>query len=185
MRLLEITQKAIFKEPSESGMFIRGDEVIFSGYVRELKGKLTGYMRQKNDKGNGIYFYVKGNYEAKQKELILFAVTHFDCKYYSPMAVCSYFENFNGKGVGFLDDTDGIPSKSNGYFFIEGDYIARTELEIKEVKYNDEIYKTVRNRMRRTLYKLGKYEESKSFYLEYEFCYFFNFPKDIINCYPK
>ncbi len=133
MRLLKISQSIVFKEDTFSGVFKKGQEVTFSGYLDSYGPEIfTGYMKQEPIDSNSITLCVKGHLERAYEgnELVLIQTTEIND---TPITMCSYFPSVcNGKGTGYLDDTDGIPAKEGKYFFICGDYIAETQIQIEE-----------------------------------------------------
>ena len=134
MRLLKISQSIVFKEDAFSGVFKKGQEVTFSGYLDSYGPEtFTGYMKQEPIDGNSITLCVKGHIEEvhgdEGDELVLIQTTENND---NPITMCSYFPLVcNDKGTGYIDDTDGIPSKEGKYFFICGDYIAETQIKIE------------------------------------------------------
>lgn len=133
MRLLKISQSIVFKDDTFSGVFKKGQEVTFSGYLDSYGPEIfTGYMKQEPIDSNSITLCVKGHLERVDEgdELILIQTTEINN---TPITMCSYFPFVcNNKGTGYIDDTDGIPSKEGKYFFICGNYIAETQIQIEE-----------------------------------------------------
>lgn len=134
MRLLKISQSIIFKEDAFSGVFKKGQEVTFSGYLDSYGPEIfTGYMKQEPIDSGSVTLCVKGHLERvcgdEGDELVLIQTTEIND---NPITMCSYFPFvYNDKGTGYLDDTDGIPSREGKYFFICGDYIAETQIQIE------------------------------------------------------
>ncbi len=171
MRLLKISQSIVFKEDAFSGVFKKGQEVTFSGYLDSYGFEtFTGYMKQQPIDGNSITLCVKGHLEKRcGYELVLIQTTEIND---NPITMCSYFPFvYNNKGAGYLDDTDGIPSKEGKYFFICGDYIAETQIKIEgfeEVSHLDN-----------TLFgKIGKKKMRRRF----SRLYYSEYTKDALNC---
>lgn len=135
MRLLKISQSIVFKEDAFSGIFKKGQKVIFSGYINGDEQIVTGYMKQESiNNGNSLTLYVKGYRDivGQTEELVLIQTTKLNCN--SPITMCSWFSCvYNGKSSGYLDDTDGQPSKEGRYFFTYGDYIAEVKIKVEEI----------------------------------------------------
>ena len=160
MRLFKISQNIVFNEDTFSGIFKKGQEVTFSGYLDSYGFEtFTGYMKQEpiND-GNSITLSVKGHLERRcGDELVLIQTTEINS---NSITMCSYFPFvYDNKGKGYLDDTDGIPTKDGKYFFICGDYIAKTQIKIEgfeEVSPSDNTFfeKTGKKKMKRKFSRL-------------------------------
>ena len=161
MRLLKVSQSIVFKEDSFSGIFKKGQNVTFRGYLDSYGFETSaGYMKQEPINGeNSITLSVKGHldYFGSGCELILIQTTEINS---NPITMCSYFPFvYENKGKGYLDDTDGIPTKDGKYFFIGGDYIAETRIEIEgfeEVSPSDNTFfeKTGKKKMKRKFSRL-------------------------------
>lgn len=135
MRLLKISQSIVFIQDSFSGVFKKGQEVTFSGYINGSGEIMTGYMKQEPiHHGNSLTLYVKG-YRViigSSEEWVLIQTTKSNCN--APITMCSWFSCvYNGKASGYLDDTDGRLSKEERYFFTNGNYIAHAEIQIEEI----------------------------------------------------
>lgn len=134
MRLSKISQTIVFKADAFSGVFKKGQEIKLSGYINSYGEIITGYMKTEPiDDGNSLDLYVKGHREvAFSKELVLIQTTENNSKF--PITLCSYFSSIHeNEGAGYLDDTNGIPSKEGKYFFIYGEFIAETYIQIEEI----------------------------------------------------
>ncbi len=134
MRLFKISQIITFKEDAFLGVFKKGQDVTFTGYITCYNEIITGYMKQEPvDDGNSLTLYVKGHQEIRfGKELVLVQTTKSNSN--SPITLCSYFPCVhNNEGIGYVDDTDGKPSKDGKYFFICGNFIAETYIQIEEI----------------------------------------------------
>lgn len=143
MRILKITQNIIFKEDSILGKFIKGEKVTFTGYFKIGSEIPIGYMKQEpvND-GKSLTLYVKGHRRTRVgEELLLLQTTKTDTNIKCPITMCSYFPYiYKGKGEGYVDETDeiqyGVKCKEGKYFFIHGEYIAKTNIKIEEIPMN-------------------------------------------------
>lgn len=135
MRLLKISQSIVFKEDAFSGIFKKGQEVTFSGYINGYGEIVTGYMKQEPiNNGNSLTLYVKGYRDivGQSEELVLIQTTKLNCN--SPITMCGWFPClYNGKSSGYIDDTNGQPSKEGKYFFTCGDYIAEAQIQVEEI----------------------------------------------------
>lgn len=134
MRLLKISQNIVFKEDAFSGVFKKGQEITFSGYLDSYGPEIfTGYMKQEPIDSSSITLCVKGHIERvcgdEGDELVVIQTTEIND---NPITMCSYFPCvYDNEATGYLDNTDGIPSKEGKYFFICGDYIAETQIKIE------------------------------------------------------
>lgn len=173
MRLLKISQSIVFKEDSFSGVFKRGQKVTFSGYLDSYGPEtFTGYMKQEPIDSNSITLCVKGHIEKvpgdEGDELVLIQTTEINA---TPITMCSYFPFVcNDKGTGYLDDTDGLPSKEGKYFFICGDYIAETQIKIEELEEVSPLDNTLFG-------KIGKKKMRRKF----SCLYYSEYTKDALN----
>lgn len=141
MRLLKVSQKVVFKKNSKSGIFLKDEEVIFSGYLTGYGCVLQGYLKREPISGNDITLYVKAHWDNIRRELVLLEATKNNCGYHDPIAFCCYIpyvKTYSNEGTGFLDDTYSIENENKDFFFIDGDYIATATIKIEKIReYTD------------------------------------------------
>lgn len=172
MRLLKVSQKLVFKENSKSGVFLKGEEVVFTGYLTGYGCVLQGYLKREPITGDDITLYVKAHWDNVRRELVLLEATKNNCGYHEPMAFCCYIPYVSlapNEGDGFLDDTNGAENKD--FFFINGNYIATATIKIEKIReytndgdLNDAFFIAERkvNRMINRYY-LAKYDKKLHF----------------------
>ena len=148
MRIFKISQSIIFQEDSAYGLFKEGQQIILSGYLKYQTDDqiVMGYLKQKPIDCDSLVLYVKGywdkNSETDTGKLILVETTrNTDTICFSPITICCYFpNNIKGTTDGYADETTGIPSMKEQYFFIDGNYIATTNIIMEEMSVLTECY---------------------------------------------
>lgn len=178
MRLLKVSQQIEFVRNTFYDVFPQGQQVTLNGHLLvqnyECARLVRGYMKKEpvNSLGS-LTFYVKGSLgigsNEFNKDLILMQTTKFGTERQVPFTMCSYFPHFNDNGgFGYLDETDGIPYIRNGkekYFFLCGEYIAKTKIQIVEIPMLTEKGETNPEYVRankKTKRMISRYRKAKS-----------------------
>ena len=154
-QLFRVSQSMTFCQDTLSGIFAKGEKVSFNGYLQCHGREYKGYMRQENEKGNGVLLYVRG-LRQESGDLLLLGTTNKnrpipDC---APICFCSFFYDFKNEGEGYLDDTEGIPTTHNSYFFNNGEYIAKPFMVMDEInlsKNYDKRHESIKKKLNRKI----------------------------------
>lgn len=192
MRLLKVSQHIVFRENAYWDHFEIGQEATFTGYLRYHNNNIViGYLKQEPITCNSLILYVKG-YWKNSSELVLVGTTkgNFSNVPYS-IALCSYFPSiYNYHGDGYVDETfGGITSKEGSFFFIGGDYLAKSSIQIEPlIEFTEDGARAKKklNKMINNLYVAKKHNNlAFSFLFDYIQPYWDGAHWNLIDIYPN